>query len=182
MRRRAKTLLETLAVISIIVILLVILSPVLVRVKDSAKIAKSKSNLRQIHLQTRLYQSDWDAQEYGNAYEMGLPPSPAYIRLDSLSRLVPPNAPSTSSPILGRLYWVFYNDPGKDGMVPSWQDYTTRNMGNSIMYIDPFNNPNVPLDRGSFISRKIIGITVDGSISQRISPGDWMIRSWWEHQ
>lgn len=60
------TIVELLVVIAIIAVLSALLYPVFLNVKSTAKLAKCKSNLRQIHAATMLYLDDWQGQMFAN--------------------------------------------------------------------------------------------------------------------
>ena len=57
-RPRAFTLVELMVVISIIALLVGILLPAISRARDNAKIGQSKSNIRNIHTASNLYEND----------------------------------------------------------------------------------------------------------------------------
>lgn len=72
--KKAFTLIEILSVISIIAVLAAILMPVIARVKHSAKVAASMSNLKQAYLAMQIYSLDYEPNaNAGNASDMGLP-------------------------------------------------------------------------------------------------------------
>lgn len=178
--KRAFTLVEVLCVLAILAVLATLLFPVIAMAKQSAKVTSSASNLKQIHAATLLYQTNWDGTgNYGSTSAMGLPPSPAYEKIDALERLKPPNAPSPASPFIGKLYWVYYHEPIPDHP-DGWAEYASRYKGGSLMYADPFNNSaDVPLDVGQFVPRFVLGITVEGALLKKKAPGDWMQFDWW---
>lgn len=184
-RSKAFTVIELLTCISIIIIVAAILQPVFVRAREAAKIAKSESNLKQIATEVVLYQTEYDGVgKYCDAFCMGLPPSPPYGKLKSLFTLLPPNSPHPMTPIAGKLYYGLYNDPNVDGQSLTWKSYAETFQDRSIIYCDPFNNPkNLPLDNGSFIIRRLIGVSLGGSIVKFQDTGEWMERQWWaNHQ
>lgn len=74
MRRRGITLIEVLIAIAVIAVLAAITTPAILKALFRAKIATSLSNLRQLHLATKLYQLEYSgAVTYGDRYSMGLP-------------------------------------------------------------------------------------------------------------
>lgn len=179
--RRAFTLLEALSVIGIIAVLTAILMPVYRGVRNEALIGVSKSNLHQIFLDTAMYRTNYDGDGvFGSSYAMGLPPSPAYRQLKSLDQLRPPKAPHPATPQIGMLYWQYYNEPGKDSLKPTWEEYALSAGDHAILYADPFNNdPRYPLDHGLLLTRFLIGINLQGSLIERRARGDWLMRDWW---
>jgi prepilin-type N-terminal cleavage/methylation domain-containing protein/prepilin-type processing-associated H-X9-DG protein len=64
MRLRGFTLIELLVVIAIIAILAAILFPVFAQAKESAKQIQCMSNMKQIALATKMYQTDYDDSYY----------------------------------------------------------------------------------------------------------------------
>jgi prepilin-type N-terminal cleavage/methylation domain-containing protein/prepilin-type processing-associated H-X9-DG protein len=61
-RSRGFTLVELLVVIAIILLLVALLMPALGRVRETAKMTKCASNLRQIHMATFVYASDYNGK------------------------------------------------------------------------------------------------------------------------
>jgi type II secretory pathway pseudopilin PulG len=181
---RGFSLMEVMVVTSILIALAAILLPVYRSARAQAWIMVSKSNLKQIHAQTALYQTDWDGDGvYGTSYAMGLPPWPKSDKLSTLRTLRPPRAPHPASPILGVLYYVMYSEPGKDGSSPLWEQYSQTYQDRSLLYCDPFNNDGrVAIDRGNHLTRYVFGINLGGSIVERRRQGDWMMRSWWHNE
>lgn len=177
----AITLLEVLTVVAIVAVVVALLLPAFAAGKRAALIAVSTSNLRQIYMATEIYRSEnGERALFGDAWSMGLPPSPIYPGIPEFARLRPPLAPHESSPMVGRLYWHYFSDPPRDGLNPTWAQYTQSFGGGSVIYADPFFNPEAtPLDRGDLFERFVIGITLDGSVTRKRAMGDWMNRTWW---
>lgn len=184
-RIAAFTLIEALTALAIIVIVASLLFPVLVSAKQATKIAKSKSNMRQIAQQTTLYQIDYDGiGKYGDSFEMGLPPMPSFERIPTQLTLLPPNSPNSRSPDVGKVYPALFIDPAMDGQTLTWSRYSQELYDGAVLYMDPFNNdPNLPLDNGAFIRRQLFGVSVSGSLIRIYDSGNWPERMWWfEHQ
>ncbi|RYG38089.1 type II secretion system protein [bacterium] len=182
--RRGFTLTEMLFSMGIVMLLAGIIGVLVTPAKDAAAIVASKSNLRQLHLATALYQSVNDGDGvYGSTYRMGLPLTPAYETLPILTQIRPPRAPALKDSKFGICYWLYYMDPNKDSLTPNWERYSNDHEGQSVLYSDPFNNDssvvakNAPLYR-----RRLLGVTVDGNLLDRRRPGDWMERTWWHDQ
>jgi prepilin-type N-terminal cleavage/methylation domain-containing protein len=62
--RRAFTIIELLVVISIIALLISILLPAVGKARDNAKVAVSRSNLRQLGMAMHQYSADWEDRQY----------------------------------------------------------------------------------------------------------------------
>lgn len=67
-RRRAFTLIELLVVIAIIAILAAILFPVFAQARESARLTSCLSNMKQLGLGLRMYNTDYD-EAYPNIYQ-----------------------------------------------------------------------------------------------------------------
>lgn len=75
MKRAAFSILEILVVMAIIMILVGVMTPVFKQVKRRGQITASMSNLRQMHLALKIYQSDHAGDAvYGEPSAMGFPP------------------------------------------------------------------------------------------------------------
>jgi type II secretory pathway pseudopilin PulG len=72
------TFVEALVVISIIVLLFALLTPVLQGAKWSVKKSRSMSNMRQIHLALMLYSQDYEG---GGPGGLGIPPDAATLKI-----------------------------------------------------------------------------------------------------
>lgn len=180
--KKGFTIVEVLCVMGIIALLAALLFPVLRTVRESALVSASESNLHQLHIETSLYRIDWNGEGiYGDAYSMGLPPMKVRDKaLPLLASLQPPRAPHPISVAVGRRYWNYYLDPQLDGLEPSWEEIVVDKRDQMVLYFDPFNNdPGLPLDRGSYISRFLIGVNLGGSIVRKRASRDWMDRDWW---
>ena len=62
--RHAFTIIELLVVISIIALLISILLPAVGKARDNAKVAVSRSNLRQLGMAMHQYSADWEDRQY----------------------------------------------------------------------------------------------------------------------
>ncbi len=169
MKNRGITALELLTVTAIVVLLLSLALPALQKTRQGALETKSKSNLRQIYLQTMLYAADYDGAPYGTSFQMGLPPIPQPEHLSTLVKLKPPRAPHPLSKTIGTSYYSNYCDPGLDNLPQTWREYSEKFQGDSVLYIDPFNNdPEKPLHVGPFYRRKMIAVNLNGECHRSI--------------
>jgi type II secretory pathway pseudopilin PulG len=181
MAKRGMTLIELSCVIGILFVLMALLMAVGIGAKDRANAQVSASNLKQIHLQTSMYQSEWDGDaRYGSVYAMGLPPWPVADRIKALHDLRPPKAPHPATTHLGLLYWTLFTQPDLDQMPMTWTQYASQECERSVLYIDIFDNePSIPLDVGNHVSRRFLAVNCAGSLVRKRGKGDWMLRSWW---
>jgi len=89
MNRKAFTLIELLVVIAIIAILAAILFPVFITAKDSAKLTRCTSNLKQVGAGLIMYTSDWGGKMPAHAIQVVQVPNED-PRCDSwISKMVP---------------------------------------------------------------------------------------------
>jgi prepilin-type N-terminal cleavage/methylation domain-containing protein len=179
--KKAFTLLEVLCVMGILALLAAILFPLMFSAKTKAKVTTSASNLKQIYMQTVLYQDQHDgAGVYGSIYSMGLPPWPQSDKLDLLKKLRPPMAPHPLSRELGVGYYSMYTQPELDQMPLTWTEYANSAGPKSILYVDPFNNdPQISLTIGNYVTRHFLAINLAGSLRNVHGQGDWLMRGWW---
>ena len=178
--RKAFSLIELLTAISIIGIVAAISYPVFTRVKVAALESKSKSQMRQIHLETLLYQGDNSGDGvYSDSHSMGLPDVPSKS-IKTFDLLRPPFAPHPLSRFLGSNYIVLWLPPDQDTLTPSWASYASSAQDKSVLALDPFNNDrNVPLNDGHYYVRKIFSIRWHGGLVVTHTTGDWDERSFW---
>jgi prepilin-type N-terminal cleavage/methylation domain-containing protein len=177
---RAVTLVEVMAVMAIIGLIIALTLPVYKRALLSSEKTRCISNLHQIQIATELYrEANEGGARFGDVYAMGLPPSPQPDHLVILRQLQCSLAPHSADPTLGSGYFIYYLEPEKDGLQPTWEDYALEFGPSAVMYSDPFhNNSNLSLMFGGHLTRTILGVNIDGSIVRKTGKGDWMIRGW----
>jgi hypothetical protein len=184
---RAWTLIEMLVVIGILMILCSIIFPIIAGSMQSAKEAKTKSNLHQIYLGLALYREKYDSKvEYGSTVDMGLPvgmpSSPAYLEVVKdkevwRSPCCCHKEASTGAPSY-QTYFMDYSDffTYED----FWETYVAKYEGDAAMVVDMHCNdqsldlyaPTEPI--------KQIGVRLNGKVETRIrtvSPA--MVADFW---
>jgi len=169
-------------VIGIIAATAIILQPVISGARVAAKKTVSASNLHQIHVQTALYQTNWDGDgKYGACEDMGLPrPEDRNTALPLFLALRPPALPHPSSMRIGSTYYTFWASRDQDAVRLTWLDYSQQAGGSSILAIDPFfNSPSLPISDGEYIKRFLLAVNLDGTLVRKIGYGDWELRQWW---
>lgn len=177
---RAFTLTEILVVIGIIGLLAALAFPVLSAARLKSKETVTLSNLRQIYVQTSLYQSDHGGDGvFGNVYEMGLPPGPQSNGVPMLGILLPPLMHPDAKTI-GRQYFPLFSEPEYDAMEPSWSAYAQSEGPNAVLYIDPhFTRSDIPLLQGNFYKRVFYIVRLSGSVQRVERRGQWLSRTFW---
>lgn len=160
--RKGVTFVELMVVVAILAILLALLMPTFARSKEEAKIARSKSNMKQIHVALISY-----CNEYDGTYR-SLPIHP----LEFGKRYKLQGVRNTG----GR--WR----PGHDHSdVYTWLWPIEHHLGPSewTMYAESVADPAIMLDEtfpgtseiGPFVTVRVIGLTFSGSVSSKMCRG-----------
>lgn len=180
MKRGAFALVEFLVVLAILVFLAALLQPVFVKAMTAAKMAKSKSYLKQIGQATVMYQTNaGGAGIYGDAWRMGLPPGPQPDHLPILNALKPPMNDHPSVETIGSSYKQIFVG-GTSIFGKEWSAYAQEAQDASVIFVDPFFNPTqLDLANAGFYSLHFIGVRLDTSILTIEKRGEWMIPSFW---
>ena len=180
MKHRAFTIVEILCVIIILSILSVVLMPVFANATMEAKSKSAKQNLQNLWRGLKIYQSDNEGKvEFGLPQDMGLPPEPSNVAvfLRAFKNNYHPNWSSKNS-IMPCGSSVGDGDSTGIGYMPTiqpeWDSAVKTRKNNTILLYD--KNCNVPGTRVmcQFCSKRSIGITLGGSIRDRIN-SDWMV-------
>ena len=178
--RRASgfTLIESLVVISIIVLLFSLLLPVFQAAKWQVKKTRSMSNMRQIHIALMLYCEDYEG---GGPDGLGLPPSGATLmREESLPMSVfqTGGVPYIAPQYPAVFTWMPPAGPTAQEQLPSWLEHVERTGRNPIVLIDEtFNHEYSP-----FVTHYAHGIYLDGHIEKRWHRGALTQFKIWEKQ
>lgn len=176
--KRGFTLIELLIVIAILAVVTAITVPVFVRVKKSAKITVSVSNLRQMHMATMIYQSDYDGGGvYGDIGPMGLPPIDYVFSslLDlPLSLYESPcgDHPSDSKKVID-----YYYHPSFGGAL--FAEEAVLFEENLVLWKDLNCTDHEVSLWNIFESRRGLAVLLSGQVINHHKPGDMSDPSWW---
>jgi type II secretory pathway pseudopilin PulG len=175
-RRIGFSLVEIVIVVSIIVILVAILSPVFARAKMAAKETSSKGRLRQIYVYATLYRQDWDTGiRKGMASEMGLPTFEGYV----VNWMEMPKE-MYKTPCAGMSSYKSYSNYlwAPDDSV-AWKQLIEK-YGNSVFIVQDRGCNSSEIDTDLQFSHKVgIVVNFDGAISTRRGVGSWELPEWW---
>jgi type II secretory pathway pseudopilin PulG len=158
------TLLEVVCVATILAALLAISLPALARVKERAKLARSMSNMRQIHVALMVYVEQHDGTleslpyDFTSLREMtGLPKE----LLHTGGRPVVPGEPHSD---VYRYMWPSRLARSEDYR-QHWQAYVSATQGNPVLIIDDtFPNSDVV---GPFVTTSHYGLFWSGQVAHR---------------
>jgi prepilin-type N-terminal cleavage/methylation domain-containing protein len=171
--RRAITLVEILVVVGIVAVLAAFAAPAYIRSKESAKEARCTSNLRQLYVGIELYRQDWDMGG-GTTAATGYPSLLQFYEIQHKTI----GAHGCSSSPWGMWTGYFYlamSDRSFYGQSTGldWTEYLRQEGPNAIVVADL--NHNDPKDGYGFAHStiKVKGVTVEGSIRQFSSRGDY---------
>ena len=178
--KRGFTLVEVLVVVAIVAIVAAVMFPVLRRSKQSALETQSISNMRQLYVAIQLYRGESDNVLYGKLEEMGLPPAPSAKYLgNSVAALHPPMRRA------GTLYYYYPIESRLDRRTPTWADYIAIHEATTVLLADAWfdlGKPQPPYTNALMdpvVEKRLIGITVDGSIRRKRAPGRLDL-VWWD--
>lgn len=179
MKRRSRlgiTLVETLVVVSIMVLLISLAFPVFQNVKWNVKRSRSVSQMRQIHLAIMLYANDNGAD---GALNLGLPPE--LVTLKKIQKVPDElfNTGGSSWKLPGQrpVYtWMPPLPNTPESNVVLWKEHVARTEGNPVIFIDETFNR----DFGMFDTKSAFGIYYDGHVANRKARGFLSKYSLWE--
>jgi prepilin-type N-terminal cleavage/methylation domain-containing protein len=174
-RAAAFTLIEVICVIIILSVLVAMLAPVAVRVKDASKRAAAMSNLRQLYVSFDLYRTDYDGQDvYGPASAMGLPDISMIYGTPGPSALFPKTEGSWASPCgqhpdtlpldrAGTNLSYFATDL-KDEY---WPTYAPQKGPAAVFLADENCNPPSVVIGTEYYPTFHLGVTIDGTVRRK---------------
>lgn len=175
-RNRGFSLVEIVIVVSIIVILVALVSPVFARAKTAAKETNSKGRLRQIFVTVALYREEWDTGiRQGLASEMGYPTFAGYVQ-----NWMQMSKELYRSPCAGmHSYRAYDNYLWAPDDEPAWKALVEK-FGNSMPLLQDraCNSAELNLD-APFSAKTGVAVNIDGAIFTRRSVGNWDRPEWW---
>ena len=167
---RGFTLIESMVVISIIVLLAAIMLPVLASAKKMAKRTRSISNMHQIHMAVLLYA---EAEPYEGPLGLGLPPGLVAVKRahnlpDDLFRT---GGSGWKSPSGAALYtWMpplLGTTENAPDLMGRWRAHMEKTGRNPVILIDETYTPEI----GNFSTKMATGIYFDGHVEKRRTRG-----------
>jgi len=174
---RAFSLIEILAVISILGALAAITYPVFTQVRRSAQKSACMSNLRQIGLAITVYRSQYDGSEVGTPAQMGLPPGQVAFSL--LSGLKCHGTSSLEN--FGVGYHQYWPNPGSDQRMEAfWAKFVGHYAGSTILIGDPSHQPSADQLSASWQNWSCLGLLLDTSVIERRRLGYPFSLLWWQ--
>ncbi len=187
MKRRAFTLAELMVVIGIVSLLATISYPVLTRAVEAAKITRSKSNIKQLHLAIMMY---CDSQDGEGPNMLGLPPTWGAFEGDAKLplALLRTGGSSWQHPEAGNggdaYTWMvpnvapgfpgFSDGPGTERDV--WRKHVANTQGNPILLLDA----TFPGQTGWMQTKRVFGIYHNGTLATKRYPGSVTYHKQWE--
>jgi type II secretory pathway pseudopilin PulG len=181
-RQAGISLIETLAVITILVTLYTILQPVLFSAMRQTIISRSLANMRTIHSAHMLYANDYlDAQ---STYGVTVPLDPVgFSRTYKLSKEVLRTGGIPRDGMSYAVYtWMYlgHRNPlmrGNHQGEGPWERHVIATSGVPILIVDPTQDPNQTM---LFTPKRAYGIYYSGQLSRRISRGVLTSYQVWE--
>ena len=181
------TMIEILVVISILLLLTAISYPVLVGAKRKAGEMKSVSNLRQLYYALAIYRTEHDGDGiYGQYDPMGLPPG-----LEALAKAYKlPHSAFLSGgvltldsdvPPLFYVMWCYPVDAPEFSLCDKqWLDEVLSQEENTVILVDLWHNYGIATVDSEFVTRKGIGLRLNGSVETRNQRGDPLHFDYWD--
>ena len=177
--KSAVTLVEVLAVISIILVLTAILAPVVSSAKDQAAIVASESNMRQLVSACVLYASD--QSDTGGPSGLGLPTNLVQLLK---SRKLPKalfdthgNPEYVGGPPVYR-YMPPAEKDAKGDLGQAWIKHVDSTGNNPIILIDGTHNPTAS-ETEFFRHRLVFGAYLSGSLRKQHLTGPYAVYERW---
>jgi type II secretory pathway pseudopilin PulG len=180
-RRASISLIEILAVVTILVTLYTILQPLLASAMRQAIISKSQANMRTIHAAHMLYANDFpDAQSpFGVTVPLD---TVGFSRTYKLSKEVLRTGGIPRDGMSYAVYtWMYlgHKTPQMRGDQDEgpWERHVIATNGDPILIVDPTQDPNETM---LFTPRRAYGVFYSGQLSRRTSRGVLTSFETWE--
>jgi type II secretory pathway pseudopilin PulG len=179
-KKVAFTLVELLVVVAIIMVVSAITFPVIVGAVHRAKETSSMSKLRQLHLATMIYRSEYYGDAvYGQIGAMGLPPAtPAKwveVRLDQPMSLM--KSSCGRHPSMPPVDYDMYYTPGVGD--PPFPVEATLFEENLVLFYDMSCSDSDVALMNEFQTHLGIGVLLGGNAVVHRKPGRWWETEWW---
>jgi type II secretory pathway pseudopilin PulG len=171
-RRSGISLVEVLVVASMLVLLVAIALPLLGPVRQSAKVSRSISNLRQLGLALSLYREGAGGGNGEGHLGIGMPPSiHGFIVGQRIPReLLRTGGESHTSDSHGDVYTFLWPRYGEDATV--WYAYHEKCGEGSVAIVDETQNPGMAPKGFTLHPRLALGLSMDGSVTRKRAKGD----------
>jgi prepilin-type N-terminal cleavage/methylation domain-containing protein len=166
-KRQAFTLLELIAVMAIIALLSVIITPVYQRAILSAKTTAEVQRMRQIYTALSLYQDQWGFKGYDNEPAVGMPDLAVFNSMFPDSFYVGPCGYTPSFDPNGNGKSFYYSGPYETGM-RLYQMYRQ----NSLLVADFQCNTGDTDVSDLFVYKRVLGVLISGQLTNRWRSGD----------
>ncbi len=173
---------ELLVVISIISVLAAITFAILPSAVQPAQVTSTKSKLHQISVAIELYRSDYDGGEIGDLGDLGLPPV-LTIATGPRRFLGLPDKTWVSScaphPHAHPAYTTMFYFPSEGGrkLVRASTDLQDKLL---LVADDACNSPDV-LIQSPYVTKRGLGILLNGTLVDRRAQGDLHDPYWWSN-
>lgn len=184
MKHRGVTIIEVLAVMSILAVVVAITAPVISNARENARQTTCMSNLRQIGLAITMYRSEYGGDSrYGDPNMMGLPityspevresllPSKEVWQCQDEIRLRPK--------LSGMSYYIYY--PLTSSPPHEWakfKEISEQYQEMTLLLYDMYHSDVRGLN-SPFVQHLGIGLLTSGSAIRRQRAGDWLDQRWW---
>jgi type II secretory pathway pseudopilin PulG len=179
-KRLGMSLFELLVVIAIIMVIAGIILPVTVKAVHRAKQTSSMSKLKQLHLATMMYRTEYYGDAvYGQIDAMGLPPATPAKWVEA--RLGQPMSLMQSScgrhPSMPPVTYDVYYTPGRgDAPFPANAILFQENL---VLFYDMSCSDSDVALMNEFQTHLGIGVLLGGNAVVHRKPGRWWDPDWW---
>jgi len=177
--RAAFSVVELLVVVGIIVVLAAIGLAVMPSAKQSAQVSSTKARLHQLSVAFELYRTEYDGGPVGDLGDLGLPPV-LTIATGPRRFLGLPSETWVSAcaphPHARRLTTMFYY-PSEGGQKLVEASNVLQNK--LLLIADDTCNPPDVLIQSSYVTKRGLGILLDGTLVDRRAQGDLHDPYWW---